>query len=69
MVVGRKDRRLYDVNPAPPDVFLDADEQIALGETHHFPGGGRHLQMPADRARELGTPTSAEDQHVVGCHG
>ena len=56
MIIGRKDRRLHEIDAAPTHVFVDPHEQIPFREAEHFPSPWLHVQVLADLERQLGLP-------------
>ena len=66
MRIDRMTRRLHDETIAAAHVFLDLDDQFAVGEQFGAPAAQRNLQVVADLLRELRIGAAGEELELVG---
>src|SRR6185437_15600478 len=60
VVVGRRAGRLHDEAVHAPDVLVDLDVDLTVGEARDLGAAERRLDVAADRLRQLAVGVSAE---------
>jgi len=65
VVVYRITGGLNDENVPLPNVFLDSDEGVVVGELEDFSAAQRHFQVFADRFGQLAIGVAAEDLQLI----